>query len=164
MDIAAQFGLDQTLLLAQTLNFLLLLIVLRKFLYKPVTKMLKDRKDRIAKSLLDVQEIDRKLAHMEDEHKKIVLQAHEEAKQIIKEARKEAALIISQARQKADKESELIRSHAHEALLQEQVHLQEKIRSQMADLIGKGIEKVTHKALDERKQRELVDETVQNLV
>ncbi|MBU2632677.1 F0F1 ATP synthase subunit B, partial [Patescibacteria group bacterium] len=47
MEIVKQFGLDPVLLVAQIVNFLILLFILKKLLYKPVLELLKKREDTI---------------------------------------------------------------------------------------------------------------------
>jgi len=51
MEILKEFGIQPTLLLAQIVNFLIILFVLKKFFYKPIIKVLDARKKRIEVSL-----------------------------------------------------------------------------------------------------------------
>ena len=61
MEILKNFGIQPTLLLAQIVNFTIILFVLKKFFYKPITKVLEERKRRIEESLKNADEIEAKL-------------------------------------------------------------------------------------------------------
>lgn len=56
-----QLGIDWHLLLSQAINFFLLLVVLRMFVYKPLLQMLHDRRRRIEEGVVKAQEADRRL-------------------------------------------------------------------------------------------------------
>ncbi len=110
-----KLGIDSTLIVVQMINFGLLLLVLKKVLYKPVIKALKEREEKLseindAKSKMDKnrQEFDNEKAHLlkslaseknriekevtekaEVERKTILQKANNEAKEIIKNAQKE---------------------------------------------------------------------------
>ncbi len=62
-DLINQLGIDWRLLLSQAVNFLLLLYILRRFAYKPILKILKDRHDKIETGLVKAKEADEKLQH-----------------------------------------------------------------------------------------------------
>ena len=74
-EFIKQFGIDWRLLLSQVVNFLIVLVALRAFVYKPVAKMLRDRQARIEEGLSKAAEADTRI---------------EEAQQLLKQKRKEA--------------------------------------------------------------------------
>jgi len=70
MEIFNQFGINPLLLLAQVVNFAVLLFILKRFLYKPILKVLEERKKRIEESLKNAEEIEKRLvetAELEEE-------------------------------------------------------------------------------------------------
>ena len=85
-ELIRHFGIDWKLLLAQAVNFLILLVVLKKFAYGPILKILKKRKDEIEKGLKFTKEAGERLE-----------QIGEEKEAVLKEARGEALGIVSQA-------------------------------------------------------------------
>ena len=82
-QLLSQLGIDWHLLLSQAVNFLVLLIVLRFFLYKPLLKLLADRKKKIEEGVEKAKMADVRL-----------LEANEKSKEKIKEAEKQAIGII----------------------------------------------------------------------
>ncbi len=101
-------GLDLKLLIAQIFNFLVLLFVLKKFLYKPILNFLDERKKKIEESLITVEKINKKLSEIEDEKKRIIHEASLEAARIISQEKKlgeeETERISEEARRKAQEE------------------------------------------------------------
>lgn len=84
------FAIDPRLLLAQAVNFGVLLVVLWYFLYRPVIKVLDERKQKVAQGVLDAEQAAAKL-----------LSAEHEAGETMKGAEKEADNIVSSARDTA---------------------------------------------------------------
>jgi len=72
-----QLGINWQLLLSQAVNFVLLLIVLRIFVYKPLLKLLHDRRDKIEAGLVKAEEAERRL--LEVDHIGIAKIKHAEA-------------------------------------------------------------------------------------
>jgi F-type H+-transporting ATPase subunit b len=86
-QLFAAFGIKGSLLLAQAINFGLLLVVLSYFLYKPVMKVLDERRAKVAQGVLDAERAREKLST-----------ADAEALSTVKSAETEAAGIVEQAR------------------------------------------------------------------
>src|SRR3990167_6065185 len=97
MDILKSFGIQPTLLLAQIVNFLIILFLLKKFFYKPIIKMLEDRKKRIEESLKNAQLIEEKLKKTEEKSALILQNAQKNAQDLLDSAKKETERITNEA-------------------------------------------------------------------
>jgi F-type H+-transporting ATPase subunit b len=163
MQILDQFGIQPILLLAQIVNFLVLLFLLKKFLYRPILKILQERKDKIAKSLEDAREIENKLAQTEEDRDTALAKAAEEAKKIINDATKGADEIIKQAHEKAALDITDLVKKSEEAmkLEREQMHLE--IRQELANLVATSLEKVVGKVLNKKDQEEIVKKSIKEI-
>lgn len=84
------FGINWSLLLAQAVNFAIVLVALRYFLYKPVLTMLENRRALVAKGVEDAKQAQLKLAGADSEVSKRVGAADEEAEHILVAARESA--------------------------------------------------------------------------
>lgn len=106
-DLFATFGLDWKLLLVQSVNFGLLLLLLWKFLYTPVLKIIDERRGKIAESVVKAEAADRRLADADTEGKGIVASAGKEAELLVaagrSRAEEQAAEIAKQAQERADR-------------------------------------------------------------
>ncbi len=69
-SITTQLGIDWKLLLSQAVNFLLLLVILRIFVYKPILDILKKRREKIEEGIAKAKEADIRLKEVDDINKK----------------------------------------------------------------------------------------------
>ena len=107
-QLFGQLGIDWRLLLSQAVNFFLLFLVLRIFVYKPLLQLLRDRRARIEEGLAKADEADRRLLEVDEIGKKKVKQAEIEAVGILKrtedEARALEASMLAEAKRKEAEE------------------------------------------------------------
>lgn len=86
------FGVNVSLLIAQAINFAIVLVALWYFLYKPVLAVLTKRQQMVAKGVADAQRASEKLAHADEEAHMRVTAADAEADAIVSAAREAAML------------------------------------------------------------------------
>ncbi len=159
MEALESLGIDWKLLLSQIVNFLILLFILKKFLYGPIVRMLSDRRERVAKSMEDCKAAEEKLANAEVESKKILDKAVDEADKIAKAAKKsaqdEASKILSDASQKAQK----ISQNAKLAAEREKDQIVAKAKKNLAELVTIATEKI----IDEKPAANSVDKAISEI-
>jgi len=85
--VFAAFGIDWRLLVINLINFGLLLTALRYFLYGPITKILEERRQKVAKGVEDAEAAAHTLAEIETSRKEVLAHAGKEADGIVAEAR-----------------------------------------------------------------------------
>ena len=153
-------GIDIKLILAQTINFLILVFILRALVYKPLLKMLSKRKEEIEKGLKLTSEMEANKQKFEKEKEKVRQELQEEGKRIIEQAMKEA-------REKEDKIAKEIRTATQEEkqkvleeLKQEKKKIIEEAKQQSIDYALLISEKILKNKLTEEEQKELVAEAV----
>lgn len=148
---------------AQVVNFLILLFILKKVLYGPILKVLEQRKQRIAESLKNAEEIEKRLIQTEDEREKVLIKAASEAQRILDEATKSAGLLIADAKQKATREMEAIVKKGEASIKTEREKMFQEIRTELADLVVISLEKVVNKTLSQKDQKALIEKSVKDL-
>ena len=106
-DLLGSFGIDWRLLLMQAVNFGVLLAALTYFLYKPVLKVLDERRAKIRQGIKDASDAKHKLENAEDEKSKIIGEATGTAENIISTAKgtaeEKGKEIIALAEQRGEK-------------------------------------------------------------
>jgi F-type H+-transporting ATPase subunit b len=151
-------GIVPGIVLAQCLNFLLLILVLRVIAFKPLLKVLDQRKERIAKGLEDAHKAEARLANIEADYSKRMDEARAEGQKTVAEltanAEKQAQAIIA----KANEDAARIKVQAQEEALLERNKALADLRSQVVALSMAAANKLVGEALDEKRQRVLVDE------
>src|SRR5581483_10771761 len=90
MELFRDFGFEPTLFFAQIINFLILAYVFKRFLYKPILKVLKDREHKIKQGLKDADQAAADRQNAEAERERIIKQAGVEAEKILTETKKTA--------------------------------------------------------------------------
>lgn len=164
MEFLEKFGVDPLLLLAQIVNFTILLLLLKLFLYKPILKILEERKKKVEHSIKSAEAIERKLAKVEEEQQKFLDQAKNEANKIIAEAKSEAKELtektITQTRQTAE---EILTKNEQHLKLEKEAMLLE-VKKELADLVAVATAKVVGKSLNEKDNQEIINQTLKELV
>lgn len=163
MDVLSNFGVQPLLLAAQGVNFLILLFLLQKFLYKPILKMLQERKEKIAESMKNAEQIELNLQKTEEDREKRLNKAAEEAKMILDEATKAANQIIEEAHQKAAEDIKDLVAKSQEAMELERERMHQEIRGELANLVMSGLQKVSGKVLTKKDQEEVVNNSLKEL-
>ncbi len=105
-QLTAAFGIDWKLLIAQGVNFAIVLGVLSYFLYRPALRVIDARREKIAAGVRAAEEADKRLAEADAEHKNIVGAAVRDAEGIVAAARsraeERAGEIVEGANHRAD--------------------------------------------------------------
>lgn len=151
------------MLAAQVVNFLVLLFILKKLLYKPLLKVLKERRETIAQSLKNAEEIEKKLLKTEEDREKVIEKAAKEAKKIVEEATRSGEVIIEDARKTASKDMEDILEKGRQEIVMERERMQSEMRVQFAQVVETGLKKVIEGMFDPKKQKEMIEKTVGKL-
>ena len=119
MESLKNFGFDPMLFVAQIINFLVILYVLKRFMYKPVLEMLKKRQKTIESGIKNSQDAEQKLIMADKKEKETLKRARDQAEKIVHDARNQASEIKSQAHESAKKEAERLINDARQTIDQE---------------------------------------------
>lgn len=163
MNIFSNFGIQPILLLAQIVNFLVLLYILKRFLYGPILKVLDERKKRVTQSLKDAEEIERSLQKTQEESDKKFNQATLEARKIIEEATKDANTLLSDARAKATEAAQEIMEKSSQSIEFQKEKMMKEVRVEVADLVAMSLQKVTGKVLNSQDQKDLIESSLKEM-
>lgn len=125
MDSLTQFGIEPFYLLAQIVNFLVLLYLLKRFLYKPILEMLKKREEKIHEGLAAGAKGEALLIKAKEGEKEILHKAGEEAGILIEETKEHVTKLEQELLERAKDESEEMLKRARVQIAQEE-RLREK--------------------------------------
>jgi F-type H+-transporting ATPase subunit b len=159
----SELGIHWKILVAQTINFSIVLFVLWRFAYRPIFAMLEARREKIAESLANAEKIKAELARTEAERKRILAQAGDVANQMIEEGRSAAARVREVETQKAITAAEQIMAKAREAAAQDHARMLAELKSEVGRLVVQTTATVTGKVLTPDDQRRLAEESAKQL-
>lgn len=160
MELLTKLGIDWKLLLAQIVNFVILLAILYKFLYKPVIKLLEDRQAKIEKSLKQAEEIQKNLYTSEGEKAKVLEAARGEAGKIVAESREMAIKVRDEMLNKAKMEAANIVDSGKKELLAEKETMMRDAKTELADILKMAAEKIIKEKLDSERDAALIEKTI----
>ena len=140
-EFATQFGIDWKLFLSQVVNFLILLTILRLFVYKPVLKLLHDRKHKIEEGLEKAEEADRRLGEVQEIAKDRLKVADAESIALIRKAEEHAKAREAVLMAEAGKKQERLLGDARAAAEAERVQAREEFAREAGQMVRKAIER-----------------------
>lgn len=145
----------------QTILFLILIIVLRIFAWKPILNAVEAREKGIEDALLEAKKAREEMANLKAENEKIKQQARAERDEMLKEARSMRDKTVESAKEIARAEADKIISDARETIQSEKNAAVEDIRKQVANLSIEVAEKVLkEKMQSENQQKELINKLI----
>jgi F-type H+-transporting ATPase subunit b len=151
------------LMIWTVVTFAIVLFVLRRVAFRPIQRLIDERRDRIRQALDEADKAREEARQLRE----LTQQEREEAKvereRILEESRKLAQQQSQQAREQAAKDLERRLDENRKAIDAENVKLREAIRRDVVELTLLASEKVTGKVLDAEDQRRLIDETIEEI-
>lgn len=155
---------ESGLIIWQALGFIILLIILAKFAWKPILAALEEREGAIENSIRSAEIARREMANLVTENEKLLLEARIERDEILKKANEYSAQIMEQAREDASKVGAKMIEDAKAVIENEKLAAITDIQIQVAEVSLEVAEKLMRRNLStEREQKELVKEFVKDL-
>lgn len=149
---------DSGLLFWMTIVFIIVFLILWKWGFPVIVKMVNDRKEYIDGSLKKAREANEKLANIQKEGELLLQQAREQQAKILKDASATRDAIVEKAQDKARDEGTRIIADAKTEIQNEKQAAIRDIRNQVAELSVQIAEKILREKLSgEKEQNELID-------
>jgi F-type H+-transporting ATPase subunit b len=151
-------GINFGLIIIQIIAFTIVFLTLNAWVYKPMLDMMESRKQKIAQGLEDARVASEARANAEMEAAKVLAGAQAEANNIVREATERAASAGKDVKAAAEAEAAKAREVAMAEAELERNRILGDLRGQVAALAIAAANKLVGEALDEKKQRALIDE------
>ena len=159
----ASLGISLPLLLAFVINFIILLVLLKKFLYKPVLNMLDERTNRVRESMEWAEATKRDYEQAKEEVQRQIEKGRQEAQAILAQAVQKGEGLKEEARKEAALQAKAIVEKARQGLESERDKMVEDLRKEFVSLLILASEKVIRQTLDKDKQSKLIAETLEQI-
>ena len=140
-------GVDTTFLIANLINFLILVGILYKFGYKPILKFAKERQDKIEKGIKDAELAEKKLNDAEAKGNKQLSSAHRESQLIVGKAKEQAKLQADAMLKKTQVETK---------------HIIDRAKKEIASLTLLVTEKLMRKKIDAQVDKTFIEQTLKD--
>lgn len=147
-------------LIAQILNFLFLVFILAKFAYKPLLKMMEDRKNKIAGDLENAEKAKADAEGIKAEYAAKLAAARQEAQEIVENARKTAQAAHDKIMAETKAEQEQAIASAKEAIAREKQQALSEVRAQVINLSLTAASKIVEQKLGSEEDKKIAGDIV----
>lgn len=150
-------GIDWKVLLLQMVAFVILVWLLKKYVYPPLIRAIDEREKAIAESVSAAQEAEEKADEAQQKIEAQLKEARTEAATIVDTAHKEASAMVKEAEDKAKKRAEQIVNDARSQLEVEVTKARKALRDETTELVALATEKVVREKVDTSRDRVLIE-------
>jgi F-type H+-transporting ATPase subunit b len=160
-SVLGALGIDWRLLIAQLINFSVVLFVMWKWVYTPLLKMIESRQATIDKGLKDAVTAGHDRAKSKEEYDTTVLAARKEAQRILEEAGVTAEKLRLEANAKAQAEVAKVVEEGRARLTEEKETIVREAKKEISGLALAVAEKAIKETLGDKQQRTLLEKAVE---
>ena len=147
----------------QLLIFIFLVLLLKKFAWKPILDAVNERESSIKDAMSEADKARNEMAAIQESNQKVLKEARAEREALLKDARNTGAEIVAQAKTDAKNEANKIISQAQEAIQNEKRAAVSELKNQVAQISLEIAEKVIDTELANKdKQAQLVDKLLKD--
>lgn len=159
-ELITTFHIDWKLIIAQLVNFAIVLFVLYKFAYGPMLKLMNERTEKIDKGIKNSEEAQKKLLEITEKEKTVLIEARKAAQEIVAGAEAVAVKNKEEIIIEAKNQSEKILKDAEKKIELEKNKMMQEVKAQVAELVVLATGKVIGEKIDSEKDRELVEKAI----
>ena len=156
----SELGVNLPVLIAQIVNFFLLLFVLRLVAYKPLMEMLDKRSQRIKEGLEAADQSKEQVAQAEQQVTDQLAEARQQGQALIAQAQEAASRIEEESHTRASREAEALLERSRSAIQLERDQAIAELRQEFAGITVSAAEKVINQSLDRQAHQRLIDEVL----
>lgn len=159
-ELVKTFHIDWKLMIAQIVNFAVVLAVLWRFALKPLQKLMSERAHEIDKSLQQAKDIERKLAEADKTTEQTIMQAKKESQAIITEANQEADKIrqVKMAELKEEMAKVVVDTKA--TLQNEKAEMVKQAKSEVADMVINVSSKIVGRNMNTESNKKFINQSI----
>ncbi|MBI5411877.1 F0F1 ATP synthase subunit B [Candidatus Peregrinibacteria bacterium] len=162
-QIFEKFGLHLNLLIAQIINFGVLFFVLYKLAYKPILKVLDQRREKIENSLKQAKEIEERTLRLEEDIKKRLAETKQQAEGILAEAKEIAEKVHNDGMTKTNQEIAVMLAKTKADIAQQKEGMMTDIKDYVVQTSVEVVKKILSEKLDEKTRERVVIDSIREL-
>jgi F-type H+-transporting ATPase subunit b len=156
IDILTNIGFDWRVALANLFNFIVIFMLLDKFVFGVVRRSLKARKETIEKGVEDAQKADSALVMAEEEKKEILKEAHIQANSISADAYKKAKETVGLSVKEASEKAELVMAEAEKNIERKKKDHEKELQGKTVRMVVSGVEKILKEEMTPELQERMI--------
>jgi F-type H+-transporting ATPase subunit b len=158
-----KLGIEPFQLITQIFNFSVMVVVLTKLLYKPILKVLEERKKKIEEGLQYAEKMKEEAEKNEKARQEVINKAKEEARKIVEEGKKTGRKLEAEIVERAQKDAKAILTKGRKEIEIEKAIMEKDLQHQTIEISTSLVEAVLRNALDISNQKKIIDKKIQEL-
>jgi F-type H+-transporting ATPase subunit b len=162
-ELIKALGLDWYALIAQVVNFAILIFVLSRFVYKPVLRIIDERRSIIEKSMKEAEEIAQSKELLDKERADVLRKADIEGGALLERAKEEAEAIRAEIEKEARAHAKQIVAKGMQQLENERAKLVAEIQAKLAHAVVLSAEKILRREFSKEDQQQFETELKDSL-
>lgn len=156
----AALGVDARSLIFQLITFTLVFLILKKFAFKPITKMLVERRKTIEDGVKMGQRMEKERAKLDEDVTKVLRDARLEADKIIGNGQKEAREIIREAEKVGQRKVDSMLKDAEARINEETEQAKRRLEKEIVGMVSDATEAIVEEKVDAAKDSKLIDKAL----
>lgn len=156
MELITTLGINWQMLVAQLINFVLLIVLLSYFVYKPILRLIDDRRERIRKSMEDAKAIENQKRELDVFKTEQLRKIDQECGKFLETAKSQAEGVKKDILAGAEKEAAQILAKARTQMEEERARMGSEIQSTLAGVIVRMTEKILEREFSSADQQRLL--------
>lgn len=157
------FGFDTTFFVAQIINFLILAYIFKRFLYKPILKVLHDREKKIAQGVADSEKAALELTEAENTKDEIIKRATLEAEKIIDETKKQTEKMRNELFEKARIDAQKIIDEARNSASEEKKIAERQAKDTSIEIAKKVLTRILDELFTKQEKEKIITRDIKKL-
>jgi F-type H+-transporting ATPase subunit b len=149
--------------IAQVINFLLLLVLMRVFFWKKVLKLLDERRDRITSQLEHIESTKKKVEELKLGYEAQLNSIEDIRNQKIREGVEEGRKESDEIKKEAQLNAQRIMDSAESDIKQEIAKAREELKDEIVDLTIKAVESITSEKMSEKNDKKFIEDFLKGL-
>ncbi len=153
-------GVDPGAFIIQLISFVLVFLILMRFAFKPIVKMLQERRKVIEEGVKAGQELALEREKLQKEITQVMRDARIEADKIIDIGQKESREIVREAEKNAQRKVDAMIADAEARIAEEAVQGRRRLEKEIVGLVSEATEAIVEEKVDPAKDAELIDKAL----
>jgi len=159
----SSLGLNAKAFLFQLTTFMIVFLLLRKFVFSKLTATLEKRRGVLENSLVQAREIEKALQDAEAKAAKLLREARHEADTALTDARAQAQGLVSAAEEVGSQKVQRLLAEAEAQIRQKELKLRQELQVELTDLVAGATEKIIGQKLDKTSDEALIESAIKEV-
>lgn len=149
--------------MTQILGFLIVLWIMKRFAWKPLLRMLEDRKERIRSELEEAERRKEDAGKLRQQYEDKLKSIDAEARARLQEAVKNAQKVASEIKEEARADVKEMLGRARDEIERDRAQALAELRNEVVNMAVRASEKILRETLDVEKHRKMIADFIENL-